>query len=312
MRFFDPAMALGRSDGAGMGDVGPIARVGLPGVAMGQVVGIGLDPAQMLADQELALVRMRRAAALAVAGGAQAIGLGSLCAVVAGRGEALQAHVPVPVTTGAAATAWAMLENARTVIARVGGPVAIVGSAGPVGRALAVLLSAEGVDVRVDHKRGGRQLAVTVCDGPAAAVAGCPVVIGAGPTGGVLDPVALAPGAVLIDVALPGTLTGPPPRGVVVLAGEAVVCPPAWRRRFWGRLYQVFAGYGPRQVFACLIEPLVLVASGRTRPFALGRRLDPDDVAVFGAVATELGFRPRLARGWFGFDVADLPGAPRR
>lgn len=297
----DPRMAVGRSDGSGMNQVGRIAEVGIPGVAMGDIISIALAPDQMLADQMLALTRMWRAARLVP--DAQAVGLGSLCAVVAGRGEELAGRLDVPVTTGAAATAWAMHHNTLAVLDGLGqgrGSVAIIGSNGPVGRAVAALLVEDGVKVRVDSRRGGRKLDVQVCDGPDDAARGCPVVVGAGPTGNTLSPSALAPGAVVVDVALPATLTGPAPAGCHVLAGEAVVPPPTWHRRVWGRLFHVFAGYGPRQVFACLMEPLIIVASGRQRPYALGRQLAVEDVRELGERALALGFRPRLARGWRG------------
>jgi len=42
----------------------------------------------------------------------------------------------------------------------------------------------------------------------------------------------------------------------------------------------------------------VRAASGRDRPFALGRRVLAQDVEAFGQAAQALGFRPRLASGW--------------
>ncbi|RME21190.1 MAG: hypothetical protein D6798_18725, partial [Deltaproteobacteria bacterium] len=292
VRTLSPALVLDRGDGPG----GVVAQLGIPGVALGTVVSLSLTPEQMLADQHLALQRMVELTGLVPE--ARAIGLGSLCAVVAGRGEELARRIDRPVTTGGAATAWAVHDNVRRLLAARGlrrGPVAIVGSSGPVGRALAVLLSGDGVDVVVDHARGGRGLPVRVAAGPDEAAAGCPVVIGAGPTGGSVSAEVLAAGTVVVDVAIPGTVRGVVPPDVQVLLGEAVVPPPTWSRRLWGRLYHLFSGYGPRQVFACAIEPLVMVASGRTAPFALGRHLDVDDVRRFGRQAAALGFRPRLA-----------------
>jgi predicted amino acid dehydrogenase len=287
--------------------IGRLARLrlddpALPGGGIdGEVIGLPLDPEQMLADQELALTRMERAVRLALRDGpVDAVGLGSLCAVVAGRGTALAERLDVPVTTGGAATAWALIENAERVVRlrEDPGPVAIVGSSGPVGQAVAAGLVARGLRVRVDSKRGGRGAGVEAADGPAAAVAGAGVVVGAGPTGGVLDPAALAPGAVLIDVALPDTLTGPAPAGARVLAGEALAVPRTWHPGGWGRLYHIFANYGPGLVFACLVEPLAMAAAGRRSPLAIGRRVDAEAVAELGRVAGGLGFRPVLARGW--------------
>lgn len=296
LRTANPGLFLGRRDGTAPRDIARLARLGLDGVVDGVIVGIPMTPAQMLEDQERALARMERAAV--VAGSVSAIGLGSLCAVVAGRGEALAERLEIPVTTGAAATAWAVYQNTVAVLGRVGGPVAVVGAAGAVGQAVAALLAEAGQDVRVDHGRAARGLPVKAFASPEEAVAGCPVVVGAGPTGYSLAPEALAPGAILVDVALPHTLNGPVPRGVRVLEGESVSLPAAWRRDGWGQLYHLLAGYGPTAVFACVVEPLVLAATGRGRPFALGRKVSPSVVRAFGEEAEKLGFLPRLSRGW--------------
>lgn len=315
LRRATPRIALGIDDGAGPWQaLGRLARFRLPGVVEGDILAIPLTPEQMLGDQERALARMERVVRVAERETPyDAVGLGSLCAVVAGRGTALQERLAAPVTTGAAATAWAQLSLTRRVLElrQTDRPVAIIGSAGPVGRAIASLLCADGRSVRVDSKRGGRKLSATVCASPEEAVAGCDVIVGAGPTGGTLDPAALEPGATLVDVALPDTLTGPPPPGTIVVAGEAVTTPPEWDGGFWGPIYQIVAGYGPQQVFACLVEPLVLALSGRGRPYAQGRRLDPEDVADFGQRATALGFRPRLAVGWRALPERALSAARR-
>jgi predicted amino acid dehydrogenase len=305
LRWATMRLALGMDEGVSPWKMGRICDLGLPGIADGVILGITLDPEQMLADQERAVLRMERVVRLALEEGPlAAVGLGSLCAVVGGRGEALAERLPVPVTTGGAATAWALAVNTLRVVEALGtaGPVAVVGASSPVGRAVAAYLADAGLGVRVDGKRAGKGLAVEVCEGPEEAVAGAPVVVGAGPTGGVLAPEALAPGAVLVDVALPATLTGPPPPGVQVLAGEAIALPPNWARGGWGHAYHLFAGYGPTQVFACVIEPLVLAATGRGAPYALGRKLELSAVRDFGRAAEALGFVPRLAEGWRGIE----------
>lgn len=300
LRHFTPGLALGRRDGTSPYDLGEVARVGLRNLVDGVVLDVPMTPEQMLADQGRALARMERVVReLQRTAPVQAVGLGSLCAVVAGRGSALAERVDVPITTGGAATAWSLLENTRSVLRARPGPVAIIGARSPVGRAVAALLSADGVPVVVDNKRAARGLSVEVAATPEEAAAACPVVVGAGPTGGTLDPGALQPDAVLVDVAIPATPSGRVAPGVRVFAGEAVSVPGSWTRGGWGRLYQVLAGYGPFQVYACLIEPLVMAAQGRKAPYALGRKLDPDDVARFGEAAQAYGFAPRLARGWF-------------
>lgn len=306
LRRATPSIALGLRDGTDpMSGIGRICTLRLGGVAEGEVWAVPLDPQQMLEDQERALVRLERAARLAMlprpgAAAVGAVGLGSLAAVVGGRGEALQERLSVPVTTGGAATAWALWKNTVALLQRRGedGRVAVIGAAAPVGKAVATLLSQDGYRVRVDNKRAAKGLDVEVADSAEAAAAGCRVVVGAATTGGLLDPAALASGAQLVDVALPSILTGPPPPGVRMFAGEAVSCPPGWDGGAWGRIYQVLAGYGPFQVYACLIEPLVLSVDQRDRPYALGRRLEAETVRDFGARAEALGFQPRLAQGW--------------
>jgi len=286
-------------DGTSSEDVLPVCSLDLVGVCEGQVVGVPMTPHDLLSDQQRAVDRMVEAVALA--GDVHAVGLGSLCAVVGGRGEELAGRLSVPVTNGGAATAWALLENVRQVLHYRPGPVAIVGARSPVGQAVAACLVSDGVAVRVDHKRAARGLDVQACDGPVEAVQGCQVIVGAGPTGGTVPAAAIAPGAVVVDVAIPGTLVGRPDSTVQVLAGEALDYPPHWRKGFWGWLYHVLSGYGPSQVFACLIEPLVLAVEGRADPYSIGRHLDPKDVDAFGVSARQLGFSPRLARGWRAF-----------
>ena len=304
-------LALGFDDGQGFEGVAEVCRLRLGDVAEGVVMGIPMDPHQLLEDQERALARMERAVALA--GRLDAVGLGSLCAVVAGRGQGLAERVTPPVTTGAAATAWALWRNTHTLLeAQPGACVAIVGSAGPVGSAVAALLRSDGVSVRVDHARTARRLGLEKLAGVEEAVAGAQIVVGAGPTGASLPAEAVRPGAVLIDVAIPDTLVGRPAPGVRVFAGEAVVPPAEWHAGGWGRVYQVLAGYGPTQVYACLIEPLVVAVDGRSEPYAQGRRLKPDTVLAFGEAAEALGFRPRLARGWRGVPGRQLGGRRRR
>ena len=133
------------------------------------------------------------------------------------------------------------------------------------------------------------------------------IVVGAGTTGSVIDPEWLKPKAVLLDVALPSSLKpGRRPKGLLVLAAEAMELPERWSRGFWGHVYHLLAGYGPSQVFACLAEPMVMAAQGRTQPYAQGRRLATEQVHAFGAAAREMGLSSRLASGWRALDEERL------
>lgn len=265
-----PGITLGSRDGTDPDDVAVVARMGL-GDVEGVVVSVPMLPAQLLADQQRALRCMERAVQLAAP--VQFVGLGSVLAVVAGRGKELEACCGIPVTTGNAATAWAAASVAR----RVAGQrrVAVLGARGAVGRALVELLGA---------------------DADPAELGAYEVVVGAHTTGGVLDPARLHPRATLVDVALPPTLAAPAGPGATVLAGESVRLPAAWRRDAWSYIFHLAAGYGLRHVYACLLEPYLALRTGRREAFAQGRVLDVAAVRALGAAAEAEGFVPEARR----------------
>lgn len=309
LRSARPRLGLKRSYEPALDDARPICRLVLdtPGrLVEGVVATVPILPYDLLDDQEAALGMMR--AAVARAGGAvDVVGLGSVLAVVAGRGTALQQHLWQPVTTGAAATAWAAAENAKAAARGLGcwpqGPIAVLGHRGTVGSAVIELLQEDGcerlrVAARDGQARRARKQGLEPFDDEAAAVAGCSVVVGASTTGGILSPDALAQGSVLVDVAIPRTLDGLPRRGTRVLAGEAVLPPPSYRQGRWGALYHLLAGYGPAHLFACLMEPMIMAAEGRRRPFAQGRRVASEDLRDIRRLAPKWGFRPVLASRW--------------
>lgn len=311
LRTARPRLGLAPRPRPGIDDARPICRLVLDTpnrLIEGVVVTVPLLPSQLLDDQECALTMMR--GAVARAGGAvDVVGLGSVLAVVAGRGSALQRHLWQPVTTGAAATAWAAAENAKAAAMGLGtwphGPIAVLGHRGTVGSAVVELLQTDGatrlqVAARDGQARRARAQGLEPLDDEAAAVARCPVVVGASTTGGILEPRALARGAVLVDVAIPRTLSGPARRGTRVLAGEAVLPPPSYRRGRWGSLYHLLAGYGPAHLFACLVEPMIMAAEGRTEPFAQGRRVSSEALRDIRRLAPAWGFEPVLASHWHG------------
>ncbi len=256
-------------------DVAPYCTLGF-GDVEGVIVGVPMLPAAILADQALALRCMERA--VQEAAPVAFVGLGSVLAAVASRGQALEEACGIPVTTGNAATVWAACAIARKVAAERGyRRVAVLGGKGGVGRVVAEILADE-LDVATDPVD----------------LRAFPLVVGCHPNGGVVDPGALADGSVLVDVALPRTLSGPAPRHVTVLAGESVALPAGWRRNLWGWLFHVVAGYGSNSVYACLLEPLLAVRSGRSTPFAQGRRVDARAVRELAAEAAAAGFVPEV------------------
>lgn len=265
-------------------DVGRVARVGFDDVE-GWIMSVPLLADELLADQSLALRGMERA--VQEAAPVHHVGLGSVLAVVAGRGGALQEACGLPVTTGSAATAWAASAITRRVArARGLGRVAVLGARGGTGRAVAEVLRAD-LDVIADP----------------ASVRGFGLVVGCSSTGATVDPADLDPGAVVVDVALPRTLLGPPRRDVIVLAGESVRLARGWRRDFWGWWFHLLAGYGSGSVYACLLEPLLAARQGRGTPFAQGRRVEVEAVREVGRLAQAAGFTA---------EIRALHGNPRR
>lgn len=257
----------------------------------GVVMSIPLLPDEMIENQEHALSLLHRAYRIGLAeyGNIDAVGLGSLCSVIASRGVELQKLIPVPVTTGNAATAWCIYAHIQDRM--VTDPICVLGSLSPVGQVLCRLLHQAGYQLRVDKKRAAKKYGWNYGT-PEEVVRDASLIIGCGPTGPVLDGALLEPNAEVIDVALPGSI-----RGTVhnmVYQGEGMSMPVSWKRGFWGPLYHLVSGYGWNTVLACVIEPLIVVSLGRTEGLALGSRIDPQAVLDFGSESEQLGFKPKL------------------
>ena len=298
------ALATGGNDGTDPKDISTLARFfwqdpQSSGVEIHcEVVGIPLLPEQLLQDQNRAVDRMMRAVNWSAknSGFPSAVGLGSLCAVVAGRGKALQERLNVPVTTGYAATTWALYQNTLDLHQRVGGNIAVVGASTPVGRAVVYLLDREGLNVFCDSKKAARKTHATSCSSPEEAVQAARLVVGAAPIGPSVQSSAFRAGMSLIDIALPSSVEGVLPEGVQVFSGEAMSMPKHWKRGFWGPIYHLVSGYGLNAVLACLVEPVALVYSKSEESFALGAQLDINKVEGFGKAAQMMGFHPLLRR----------------
>ena len=275
----------------GPSEISTLCRFRLGDEIEGVVMSIPLLPDELIDNQDRALSFLHRAYRLALAeyGRIDAVGLGSLCSVVASRGVELQKMIPVPVTTGNAATAWCMYVHIQNK--KVSGPIVVLGALSPVGQVLCRLLHQEGYTLRVDKKRAAKKYGWAYGP-PEEIVKGVSLVIGCGPTGPVMDGSALEANAEVIDVALPSSIRGTTHN--MVYQGEGMSMPSSWKRGFWGPLYHLVSGYGWNTVLACLIEPLILVSLERKEGFALGAKIDPQAVLDFGAEATRLGFTPKL------------------
>ena len=297
-RLHVPGM-LGRDGGVDVVGPGAVVRMATAaGDVEALIIGVPDLPVQLVSDQNRALALGLRAIHAAEAHGASVIGLANALGVVAGRGAMLQHQTSLPVTSGQAATAWACAEITRSALVRAGvprGPVGVLGFVGTVGDAVAALLAAGGIDVRVEAigPAVARRAEAVGCRAEPLdqILAECRVLVGAATTGPNLAPSRVRPGTVLVDLALPPTLEpGPLPQGFTRISGEALTAPGHLRGGFWGSLWLYFAGYGKGRVFACFAEPAAMALTGE-RNFSGGRRLDLDRVRAVGSVLRHLGFR---------------------
>ena len=305
-------MALGRRTGHDPQDVTTICSFALTtgsasySEVTGEVVAVPMTPMDLLADQEAAVYRMHRAVKWAERDGigVDVVGLGSLCAVVGGRGKALQERLSVPVTTGGAATVWTMFVNAVQANPHRN-PMGIIGASSPVGKALVELLTAHQFPLVVDSKRLATRFSECLSYSPADSIPSLTKwVIGCGPTGPSMSEAVLQSGTTVLDVALPHTFEPMTPKrqDVRTIFAERMSMPNNWKRGIWGRVYHMVSGYGYKTVLACLIEPVVMAGMHRTAPFAQGRSISSDAVREFGRSASKLGFFPTVSSDYLGFD----------
>jgi 3-acetyloctanal aminotransferase len=239
-------------------------------------------------------------------GGAALVGLGGATSIVGDRGLWTAAQVGIPVTSGNSLTVYAAHRELLHAAALLGlAPehtrVAVIGYPGSIGLALARLLLADGFLLDLVCRRGNRSPEallrhldpavhdrVRLADDVARCSEETRLFVCASSVGGLVAPESLRPGSVVVDVALPRDVTGPPrDRGdVVIVDGGLVSASDA-----------VTVGDGglpspARQLNGCLAETIVLALEGRAESFSLGRDLDPERVRAIGAIAARHGFLP--------------------
>ncbi|MGH3611890.1 MAG: aminotransferase class III-fold pyridoxal phosphate-dependent enzyme [Pseudonocardia sp.] len=268
----------------------------------GEVRALPYTAAQLLGNSTRTEGIVLAAARTLVKNGATVIGLGGATAIVGGRGLHLAQTLPVSVTTGNSLTVHAAHDLVQQVVTRLdlpaAAPIAIVGYPGSIGLALARLLLAGDHRLALVHRRaaaasrfllehlpGGCHEQVSLHRSVADCVEACAVIIGASSTGGLIDPAALLPGTVVVDVALPRDVReGARRDDILVLDGGLVRA-----------VDEVHIDPGvvpaPRALInGCLAETIVLALDGGTRSFSLGRVLEPDAVQEMGALAARHGF----------------------
>ena len=263
---------------------------------------------------------------LAVAG-ADLVGLGGATSIVGDRGLWTAQRVDVPVTSGNALTSYAAWQGVHDIARLLDLPVAdlplcVVGYPGAIGLAVTRLLLDDGAHVHVVHRPTHvpsallrylpeRQRDRVSLGSSLDVLAQRPfVVVAASSSGGLIGPATLAPGSVVIDVALPrDVLPGADDRpDVAVLDGGLVSA---------DTLAIDDGPLAPTQgLNGCLAETIVLALEGRAESLSLGRELDPDAVRKIGCAALRHGMRiaplVRLGRPVLPADIAALRTHHRR
>ncbi|HEU5265305.1 MAG TPA: hypothetical protein VFU35_01350, partial [Jatrophihabitans sp.] len=214
------------------------------------------------------------------AAGAQLVGLGGATSIVGDRGLWAAQRANVPVTSGNALTSYAAWRGIHDIARLLDLPVSelplcVVGYPGAIGLAVTRLLLDDGAHVhlvhRPTHAPGAllrylpeRQRDRVSLGASLAALAQQPfVVVAASSSGNLIDPAALAPGSVVIDVALPrDVLPGARDRrDIAVLDGGLVSA---------GTLTIDDGPLAPTQALnGCLAETMVLALDGRAESLSI-------------------------------------------
>ena len=259
----------------------------------GLIIALPLLAEEMLRRGRRAMApAIGRAVDLAVALGADVVGLGGFTAPMSDRGAAVSGR-GVPITTGNALTAAAAFEAARAELAARGltvadTRVAVLGARGSVGALMARLAARERPRqlVLIGSPHGdpaplaalARELGTggtpVVASADAALVVGCDLVLSAtGAARPILDALPISPGTVVCDVARPHD-AGPVVRGrtdLTVVDGGLIVLPERDLTFGPGNLQ----GLPPGIALACLSETILHALEGTRGDFGVG-----DDVPI--------------------------------
>ncbi|WLH89276.1 aminotransferase class III-fold pyridoxal phosphate-dependent enzyme [Pseudomonas sp. FP453] len=239
--------------------------------------------------------------------GAHLVGLGGFTAIVGNRGLQTQERSGVAVTTGNSLTAYAAYKNVLEAMQRLDvdpadSEVAVVGYPGSIALVIAKLLARHGCRLRLVHRGSVEQGLESLAYLPGemhtqvrltAEIESCyddvRFYVAATSSGGVIDPYRLAPGAVVIDAALPrDVLAFNHDRNDILIVDGGLVS--ASDAVHFGTEN---LGLAPKKFLnGCLAETLVLALEGRAEAFSIGRELPEEKVLEIGRIAELHGFSP--------------------
>ncbi len=243
--------------------------------------------------------------------GVDILGLGAFTSAIGDGGITVAKALRIPVTTGDSYTVASAVALVEDVVRTYDTPlealnVAVVGATGGIGRAVALLLARRVHRLLVFSRRRAalqRLLEDLQAYAPHTSVEGITrlddlrqahvVVSATSATYAVLRPPYLAPGTVVIDMAIPRDATAALAnrRDLLVLDGGLIRVP--------GPVDFGFNFGLPRKLaYACMAETMILALEKRFECYTLGKRIDPERVGQIQQWAHTHGFR--LAE-WYGF-----------
>ncbi len=267
-----------------------------------------LTAEEMIADPRTVAARVVEGVEELRSRGAAFVGLGGFTGIVGNRGLQTIEKTGIPVTTGNSLTAYAAYRNVLDAMAQLevepaGTEVAVVGYPGSICLAVAKLLATHGCRLllvhRGDEAQGRKHLEylpeavrshVRLSSSMEAAYADVRFFVAATSSGGVIDPMRLLPGSVVVDAALPKDVL--PQQGLartdVLLVDGGLVS--AGDRL---QLGSQTMGLSPKKFLnGCLAETLVLALEQRAESFSIGRELPEDKVLEIGRMAERHGLLP--------------------
>jgi predicted amino acid dehydrogenase len=296
----------------------------------GKVFCIFLTPWQLLDNQTRAVELVVKACNQAVEWGAEIIGLGAMTAVVGSRGTEINAHSPVPVTTGNSLTVYSTLRTYQTMVKRLEidpsrQKVVIVGFPGSIALAITRALLKEDIDLILVSRRKTRflQRFLSELDDAARrrvkttrdlsdALKTAKIIFSATSTGNIIDPDTLQPGSIVFDIAQPrdvinkkvkrkdilivdaGTVSLPKTKGTslhsISLPFLSFIPIPIRTGKSLGIFAYNYSGIGPYYIPSCLAETITLAMEGRRESFSLGRTLELDKINEIGKLSEKHGF----------------------
>jgi 3-acetyloctanal aminotransferase len=295
--------------------------------ARGQVKYLPLTAEEMLQDASGSLQRVIEGVAAFSAEGADLVGLGGFTSIVGRRGVDVAAASSVPVTSGNSLTAYAGYRALQQVmewmqLRPADHRVVLVGYPGSITLVIARLLLEDGVELDLVHRPGAKTAdllehipqkwhdKVRLSGDIEPFYADSRFFVAASSAGGLIDPIRLLPGTIVIDVALPRDIQESDAarrEDVLVIDGGCVSA--SDQVRMGGESLNLSI---KQQFNACLAETMILTLEQRAEIYSLGRSLDADKVMAIGEIAKRHGFHPSpLASYGRRVNPADVAGFRR-